>query len=123
MSDPIDTSSEAVAQRRASLTNRLRGHYRIPITDGLGPAGGEEPGNGAEYVRTFATPPIQHEAAAEIERLAAERDLLRRAWLGVIQAENSCASLSVIGKPCDAKRCGCAAEQEMLIREAQDDAG
>lgn len=39
------------------------------------------------------------------------------AWLRVIQAENTC---GVTGKPCDAVRCGCAAEQEMLIREAAD---
>lgn len=43
--------------------------------------------------------------------------LVRRAWLRVIQAENSCA---VTGRSCDAERCGCAAEQMMLIREAAD---
>jgi hypothetical protein len=47
----------------------LRGTYRIPITDGLGPAGGEEPDNPNEFVRTFEAPPIQKEAAAELERL------------------------------------------------------
>jgi len=51
------------------LINRLRGHYRTPITDGLGPAGGEEPDNPHEHVRTFPVPPIHKEAAAEIERL------------------------------------------------------
>lgn len=50
-------------------------------------------------------------------RMKAERDLLREAWLRVIQSENSCA---VTGAPCAAKRCGCAAEQEMLIQEARD---
>ena len=45
-------------------------------------------------------------------------DELRAAWLRVIQAENACV---VTGKPCDAKRCGCAAEQEMLIQEARDE--
>jgi hypothetical protein len=44
--------------------------------------------------------------------------LIRRAWLRVIQAENTCA---VTGSPCHAKRCGCAAEQEMLIEEAARD--
>jgi hypothetical protein len=50
-------------------------------------------------------------------RMKQERDALRGAWLRVIQAENNCA---VTGRPCDAKRCGCQAEQEMLIREAAD---
>ena len=36
------------------------------------------------------------------------------AWLYVIQTENSC---QPTGAPCKAKRCGCQAEQEMLIRE------
>ncbi|MBS7812312.1 hypothetical protein [Roseococcus pinisoli] len=55
----------------ATLKNRLRGIYRTPITDGLGPAGGEEPDNPLEHVHTFETVPIQHEAAAYIERLEA----------------------------------------------------
>lgn len=42
---------------------------------------------------------------------------MQAAWLRVIQAENTC---GVTGKPCDAVRCGCAAEQEMLIREADE---
>ncbi|GJE55254.1 hypothetical protein EKPJFOCH_1743 [Methylobacterium thuringiense] len=52
-----------------TLVDRLRGKYRVAIRDGLGPAGGEEPDNPDEFVRTFQTSPIQHEAAAEIERL------------------------------------------------------
>lgn len=47
----------------------------------------------------------------------AEIRRLRRAWLRVIQQENSCPAT---GDGCSAKRCGCAAEQEMLIREASD---
>lgn len=47
----------------------------------------------------------------------AEIGRLRRAWLRVIQQENSCPAT---GDGCSAKRCGCAAEQEMLIREASD---
>lgn len=50
-------------------------------------------------------------------RMKQERDALRDAWLRVIQADNTCA---VNGRPCDAKRCGCAEEQEMFIREAAD---
>lgn len=55
----------------SDLVDRLRGKYRIPITDGLGAAGGEEPENELEFVRTFPSPPIQVEAASEIERLRA----------------------------------------------------
>ncbi len=53
----------------SDLINRLRGEYRVPITDGLGPAGGEEPGNPKEFVRTFPTSPINKEAADAIETL------------------------------------------------------
>ncbi len=51
------------------IVERLRGIYRAPITDGLGAAGGDEPDNPHEFVRKFETPPIQHDAADEIERL------------------------------------------------------
>lgn len=52
------------------LTDRLRGHYRVPITDGLGATGGgEEPDNPNEFVRNFPTVPIQLEAANMIEAL------------------------------------------------------
>lgn len=53
------------------LIQRLRGEYRIPITDGLGPVGGSEPNNPNEFVRHFETPPIQHESATLIEQQAA----------------------------------------------------
>ena len=60
----------------ATLVDRLRGHYRLPIKDGLGPVkGGDEPDSPEEYVRTFGpVPPIQRVAAAEIERLRAALD-------------------------------------------------
>jgi hypothetical protein len=54
------------------ICNKLRGIYRIPITDGLGPAGGEEPENPNEFVRKFVVPPIQKRAADLIERLQSE---------------------------------------------------
>lgn len=55
------------------LVERLRGIYRIPITDGLGAVGsGEDPDNPDEFVRKFDTPPIQHEAATALEAQAAE---------------------------------------------------
>lgn len=50
------------------LVDRLKGIYRIPITDGLGPvAGSEEPTNSDYFVRTFETSPICKEAAHFIE--------------------------------------------------------
>lgn len=58
--------SAAVPGDVAGLVERLRGEYRIPITDGLGPAGGDEPNNAQEFVRHFETPPIQHEAATAL---------------------------------------------------------
>lgn len=90
------------------------------------------------------TRPVAAEAAAEIERLRAERaeavaalalyrsengctrgqrttqwcgeaTKLRRAWLRVIQQENQCPAS---GGGCLAKRCGCLAEMELLIGEA-----
>lgn len=51
------------------LVYRLRGIYRIPITDGLGPAGGEEPDNPDYFVRTFESTAINKEAADVIEQL------------------------------------------------------
>ncbi len=55
---------------RGKLTDRLRGIYRIPITDGLGAVGaGEEPDNPNEFVRHFDTTPIQKEAADRIDEL------------------------------------------------------
>ena len=59
----------------ADITRRLRGEIRVPITDGYGPAGGEEPDNPNEFVRTFETPPIQKKAADVIESL---KGLLKR---------------------------------------------
>jgi hypothetical protein len=60
----------------ANLAERLRGEYRIPITDGMGAAGGDEPDNAHEFVRHFPAPPIQMEAAAALTALSAERDAL-----------------------------------------------
>jgi len=57
------------------IVERLRGIYRAPITDGLGAAGGDEPDNPHEFVRKFETPPIQHEAADEIEQLRKDKQL------------------------------------------------
>lgn len=59
------------------LVERLRGIYRVPITDGLGPVGGDEPDNPHEFVQRFKTPPISKEAADAIEQLTLERDEAR----------------------------------------------
>lgn len=57
----------------------------------------------------------RHRADTERDAASAEVEIVRRAWLRVIQAENGCAA---DGACVNNKRCGCAAEQEMLIREA-----
>jgi hypothetical protein len=70
----------------SDLISRLNGRYETPITDGLGPAGGEEPDNAEMFVRTFPVPPIHKEAAAAIVSLrsalsaaiAAEREACAR---------------------------------------------
>lgn len=46
------------------LTDRLRGVYTLAVNDGAGPLNGSD-----TFTRKFETPPIQKEAAAEIERL------------------------------------------------------
>ena len=57
------------------------------------------------------------EGQAFLRALLVERDRLRRGWLRIIQMENSC---PVTGGGCLAKRCGCLAEQELLMQEAID---
>ena len=59
--------------------------------------------NGGGMLR-WCDPRVANEAAIEIERL-------RRGWLRIIQGENGCATT---GSPCDAKRCGCVEERELL---------
>lgn len=56
----------AAAPLLSSLPERLRGIYRLGVNDGAGPLNGS-----TEFTRQFETPPVQHEAAALIERLAA----------------------------------------------------
>lgn len=63
----------------ANLIERLRGIVRVPITDGMGPAGGEEPDNADFFVRTFPTSPLAREAADIISALQREADGLREA--------------------------------------------
>ncbi len=50
----------------------------------------------------------------DIVGLPAAFILLRRAWLRVIQSENSCLAT---GQACATKWCGCEAEQLTLIEE------
>jgi len=75
------------------LVERLRGTYRIPITDGLGPAGGEEPGNADFFVRVFPTSLLAKKAAnrlsemdAEIKRLEKERAYAVRWGEGAVES-------------------------------------
>ncbi len=76
----------------SELSDRLRGIYRIAITDGLGPAGGEEPANPHEFVRRFEVPPIQIEAADALDAAKAKiADLESRALdLASIIREQGC---------------------------------
>jgi hypothetical protein len=46
------------------LTDRLRGKYVMPISDGCGPLDGKD-----TFTRHFYTPPIQNEAADVIDAL------------------------------------------------------
>lgn len=60
-------------QRRATLVDRLRGIYTIPVDDGAGLLNGKD-----TFTRKFETSPINHEAAAEIDAVRAERDHWKR---------------------------------------------
>ena len=71
----------------------------------------------ALYTDALCTGDAHRLAIAERDDARAVVERTRSAWLRVIQAENTC---GVTGKPCDAVRCGCAAEQEMLIMEADE---
>ena len=53
-----------MTERALDLLDRLRGKYVLPVNDGAGLLDGKD-----TFTRQFETPPIQHEAAAEIERL------------------------------------------------------
>lgn len=58
----------------ADLIRRLGGEVRIPITDGLGPAGGDEPDNPLEHVQRWdGVPAIQQDAAAVLSALSARQ--------------------------------------------------
>lgn len=52
--------------RHLDLVDRLRGQYHLPVNDGTGPLNGS-----MTFSREFPTPPIQKEAADEIEQLRA----------------------------------------------------
>jgi hypothetical protein len=61
--------------KHADIVERLRGKVRIPITDGLGPVGGQE----YYFERTFPSSNAANEAADYIERL---RAVLKAAVMG-----------------------------------------
>lgn len=114
----------------SDLVERLLGVYRVPITDGLGPAGGDEPDNENYFVQTFPTTPIQVEAAREIERLQAENAekktmLLNQAkTIKETQAENDALMLDLQASDClhvSAYQAGLAAGWN--YRDANDEEG
>lgn len=57
---------------RPDLVNRLRGIYTIPVNDGAGPLDGSD-----TFARAFPVPPINGEAADEIEQLRQEVERLK----------------------------------------------
>lgn len=59
-------------ERGDDMVKRLRGIYTVPVNDGAGPLNGSN-----EFTRAFDVPPIQREAADEIERLRAENAAIR----------------------------------------------
>jgi len=84
-----DAAAPKLPDDMAGLVERLNGVYRVPITDGLGAVGsGEEPDNPNEFVQRFETPPIQKEAAAAIQSLAA-RNAELRAEIAALKKEAS----------------------------------
>lgn len=76
----------------SKIQDRLRGIYRVPITDGLGSVGsGEEPDNPHEFVRHFKTAPIQHEAADLLDKY---EDMLDRVANFITNADPNFIELS-----------------------------
>lgn len=59
--------SETPEQMTATLTDRLRGIYTVPVNDGAGLLNGQD-----TFTRTFTTSPINLEAAEAIDRLTAQ---------------------------------------------------
>ncbi len=85
------------------ICNRLRGIYRIPITDGLGATGGgEEPENPDEFVRRFPSVPIQERAADLIsemlDALYAAQFLLAEKRMRLPQVDAAIAKATGAGK-------------------------
>lgn len=77
--------------RHLDLVDRLRGQYHLPVNDGAGPLNGS-----MTFSREFPTPPIQKEAAAEIEKL-------RTALREIEEISDDCADVDD-GEPNDAMR-------------------
>ena len=90
----------------SDLVERLRGIYRMPITDGLGSVGsGNEPDNPYEFVRTFPVPPIHREAAAEKGIVIADPEAREtiygmpyKEWQAIHQKEASAQQLAEFAK-------------------------
>lgn len=79
----------------SDIVERLRGIYRVQITDGLGKVDGNlETDNVNEFVRQFPSPPIQIAAADEITRL---RQLLSEAEKREAKAKRIAANAEAYG--------------------------
>jgi hypothetical protein len=54
-----------MGSKAGKLVDRLRGIYTVPVNDGCGLLNGKD-----TFTNVFPVPPINHEAAEEIERSA-----------------------------------------------------
>lgn len=79
-----------MTERTLDLVDRLRGKYVLPVNDGAGLLNGKD-----TLTRQFETPPIHHEAAAEIERL---RKVLKRVggMAGLPDATQACRNICAV---------------------------
>jgi hypothetical protein len=76
MHDFVIGSSMSTKEKTRKLTDRLRGIYTIPVNDGAGLLNGKD-----TFTRTFPVPPINIEAAEEIERLEGLiRNVIQGKW-------------------------------------------
>lgn len=63
-----------MGSKAGKLVDRLRGIYTVPVNDGAGLLNGKD-----TFTNVFPVPPINHEAAEEIERL---RGIIERVIAG-----------------------------------------
>jgi chromosome segregation ATPase len=114
----IDTSAEAVErlQTRLRQTADIRQEAAATLRALAGERDALREGWRKSDVRAMDAASKAFSLEADLTAARAEAARLRRAWLTTIQVENSCGGS---GAPCDAKRCGCVEEMEMLMRECE----